>query len=334
MKLSVLLLIVSMSFGALKYEDPTATGAGNGTSAADAWTTLQAAIDGASANDSVLILGPNQISTSLDFDGANGVKFIGTDNWDIDTLHVRWYGNGLTDMVNTFTSTGITFQNILFDGSVGVSDDIFNASGADAQFINCICSGAPDAFMVNQAVNNRFYDCIFKGNNRDFQFWVLGIADRCIFSNATTYSIDMNGTDNSVFINSLWFGTKMAVKNIDDNVTFINCAFDGDSSASVADTGLHFASTCTNSKLIDVRLTNLNVGINGNSAEVTVKKAVIFNSLDKDTLACGLFKYVPDSLFKIDPDVTDGYVNRTAKNYNLLPTATGANDTLAFPLGY
>jgi hypothetical protein len=65
------------------YVDPAATGANDGTSWGDAWTTLQAAFDGAStAGDIVYCRGTETIATRIDVDTNSGtdvapIKFIG-----------------------------------------------------------------------------------------------------------------------------------------------------------------------------------------------------------------------------------------------------------------
>lgn len=68
------------------YVDPAATGAGDGTSWTDAFTTLQAAVDEATlaAGDSVYCRGTETLTAQVDFDGVDGtdedrISFIGCD---------------------------------------------------------------------------------------------------------------------------------------------------------------------------------------------------------------------------------------------------------------
>lgn len=333
--LLVLILVVFNTFATKVFYDSTKTGGSDdGSDADNAYLLFQSAIDNVGAGDSVIINSGIRMTASIDFDGANNAYFIGASASVIDTNRQRVYGTGLTDLVATFSSTGITIQNLWFD-SVGVADDYFNASGQNAYFINCLFRYCKDAVFVNTGIDGTFYDCIFDGNVRGFQFYANGTdCERCVFCNHTQYAIDWYNTDNGSLRNCLFYNNPVSVKTIDDNNCFFNVTVDGDSSASVADTGLIFVSTSSGCKIGDCKYTNLDVAINGADVQISFTgKSLVFNSEVADFVNNAGFHYMTDSTMTIDPDEHDGYVDRAANNYNSLSTATNVNDTIPFP-GY
>jgi len=129
------------------YVDPTATGSDDGSSQADAWTSLQRAIDGTggtqpTAGDTVLLRhtgSPNDETPSaeIDFDGNGGdttngyVSYIGVNSsWEEDgTRYVidgGSLGAGLSLAVGYDTVDRIFIANVEFNNA---KDNAWEASG-------------------------------------------------------------------------------------------------------------------------------------------------------------------------------------------------------------
>ena len=74
---------------ALRYVDPAAVGANNGTSWADAWTDFQDAVDNWAAGDTIYCRGTQILAAQIDVDGADGIatnpiKIIGMNASGVD----------------------------------------------------------------------------------------------------------------------------------------------------------------------------------------------------------------------------------------------------------
>lgn len=138
--------------------DPAASGANNGSSWTDAWTSLQSAADTAVAGDVVYCRGTQTLSAAIDFDTNSGdatsgyIKFIGCNSGgtndgtafvlngntaatnciafgDIDYIYIENFqchsatGDGVNGSANT--NSGIIFLNCIFNGNTGDGIDAY-----------------------------------------------------------------------------------------------------------------------------------------------------------------------------------------------------------------
>lgn len=129
------------------YVKSTATGAANGTSWTDAYTTIQAAVTAASTNDTIqiwaatytenLVFGATQNGKNITLVGGNG-----------GTVRLTASSGIVFSIATDYLSGTITCQAMTIDGSGTVTDQVKLAGTAQLVFTNCILGGASDAGRV------------------------------------------------------------------------------------------------------------------------------------------------------------------------------------------
>src|SRR5210317_267991 len=149
------------------YVDSAATGAADGSSEADAWTTIDTAMNNVVAGDKVWVKASGTYDENANIDTAgtinNWVVFEGYSTSTGDGGRPVWKnssGQALTDS-NTFNY--YVFKNFDFDGS---SSSAIACDGL-LYFYNCYFrnNGVHGAQMFN--INNVFVNCEFSGNSFD-----------------------------------------------------------------------------------------------------------------------------------------------------------------------
>jgi len=158
------------------YVDPAASGDNDGTTWANAWQTLQRAVDGTDgtqpiAGDTVYCRGTETLGVTCDFDGTEGteadgfIKYVGCAA-DGTVDGTRYAMDGDSTAVNCILLAGkdyIWWENFEFYGATGAGWDRTSANWAGHVFINCIShDNGGDGFDLYYGSNtpiNTFIRC-------------------------------------------------------------------------------------------------------------------------------------------------------------------------------
>lgn len=344
------------------YVDPTAVGADNGTTQANAWTTLQRAIDGAgvgatqpAAGDIVYCRagGGNDetLAAATDFDGNSGsastgyVKYIGVNSsWVADGTRYVLNGNSAATDCVTLTSNYIWFQNIEVKNATGDGFDLQVGGGDSAVFVNCYShTNGSDGWRAGTSVVKLiFINSIAYNNSND------GIetgASNALVLGFVSYQNGARGIfaygGGACYAYNKIFDNGNSSNNIDiagrDDALIINNVIDGTNQT--GETGINCSNTTDRTRIFFNRITNCATGIDAGGVSQLFGWNLFHNNT-ADTANAAFLEAIPyeatTDTNQYDPDADDGYNATGTFDYNLKASRTyngDGNDTIGLNVG-
>jgi len=183
---------------AIFYLNPQASGLNNGSNETDAWTSLQAAIDGdngvqPSPGDTVLMNGSEVVTTTINWDGASGtngsfISWIGVNSsWIEDGT--RYFLNGLDNSINIlriWAVDSISLKHLEIANTLGATSHgilVAAYAGADQWLIENLyihdCGGDGFSAPGNRGmIDSKYINCKFVGNG-GFGIRASGVIAYC-----------------------------------------------------------------------------------------------------------------------------------------------------------
>ncbi len=315
------------------------TGNNDGTDAANAWQTLQDAIDGSNgvapaAGEIVYCVGTDTLAAAIDMDGNSGtdadgpIRFIGCSDLTptIDgTRAVIDGGVAVANCIATWSVASIWFENFEFTGGTGTGVVLSAATADENEFINCIFhdAGAHGVDCDTGALHNIFTRCQFYSNAND------GFTNG---GNLTTFvfcSFYLNGDSgiDASFAGGWHLMGNLFLDNGDNDEAcelsgqaFVaHCVFDGADKAD-GGIGLNITNDYGNT-IIANRFTRLATGLDC-SSNVVFYGWNLFYDNTADTANLGGSLPIPldgtaNTNDTTDGDADAGYNDTTKKDYNL-----------------
>ena len=328
------------------YVDPDATGADNGTTKTDAWTSLQRAIDGTNgtqpgAGDIVECksagIGDDEVlSTSIIMDGTNGnqtngrVKFIGVNS--------SWVNDGTRYVINANSQT----NGFLGSGNYKHLEnfEIYNASGSGVDWTNANWygwfmrnlishdnSGSGFDTYYSSLPSNIFLECQAYNNTLSgYSKSYSGII--CIFCSSHDnggVGFDQSGGRSEL---GLWFGC-LSYDNNDDGFCTTTATI-GINLVSHGNTGVGYNQSNNIDLLIGSRLTsNSNYGVARNSGILELYHCYIGGNTTGDItgIVNKLLMQGSSTITESGTDTNQGYTSITdgSEDFNLRSDATQRN---------
>jgi len=222
----------------VRYVDPAATGADDGTSWTDAYETSQQAFDAVAAGDVVYCRGTETLSSPVDVDTNEGdatsglIKFIGC-NGSGDNDGTRFVMDGNSAAANCLNISAKDFylmENFEFKNSTSIGV-YFSSSSHSWIFNNCCVnnSGSYGLFIGGNGLRNVFIKCVSYNNSNDGFF--LGSSDRCFFCSShdnTQSGFQINQGSNSLLYSCLVYDNgNDGIEEVYYPSTILNCAVNG-----------------------------------------------------------------------------------------------------------
>jgi hypothetical protein len=330
-----LLVLFSVSFGATYYcHLGLATGDDNGTTSANAWRTLQKAVDGTNgtqptAGDMVLVYNQETTTANVDFDGPNGtraggyVKFVGVNSsWVNDGTRFKIAAGTGVERAIVGTSEYLWIENAeLCDADQW---GIFNL-GTGSMVIRCYIhdNGLDGIYITNTTVSvlncksssNGRHGIFYSTQNSYFEYDTLIQNANC----AIDFDDQTYQTVKNCIIHDNGNGYTQ-IRGVGNSSKIINNVIDGTDQTN--DTGLTFSATCFGAKVVGNRFTNMNLGIKG-VGTIGEMKYNYFDDNTTDTLVCAKLSdpgISSTNLFNLDVD--DGYTNVGAHNFSIKASRT------------
>jgi hypothetical protein len=332
------------------------TGNNDGTTAANAWQTLQAAIDGLNgtqpvAGDIIYCTGTDTLSTAIDMDGNSGSDAAGPIRWigcsdltpTIDgTRAVIDANSAVASCIVTWTSAQNWFENFEFTGATGTGVDLSTNTADENNFINCIFhnNGAHGVDCDTGANSVVFIRCKFYSNTNDgftngggtLTFFL------CAFYSNGDSGIDASFAGSWHILGCLFFDNGDNDENCEvAGATLVaHCVFDG--TGQTGETGLNYTNDYGNCAIMN-RFTNLATGLNCGSNVVFYGWNLFDNNTTDVSNAGGSLTIPQDGTAdtnQYDPDADDGYNNTATQDYNLKASRTfngDGTDTVGFNVG-
>jgi len=184
------------------YVDPAATGAADGSSWTDAWTTLQTAADTAVAGDTVYCRGTQTLAAAIDFDTNSGtdaagyIKFIGCNaSGENDGTYFVLDGNSTAANAIVYSVAMVWLENIKIQNCT--SHGINSSAFADYwNLINVWChsNGGYGLNSGNYARYWRMFRCAFTSNTTGGIYRLReGVLFACRFADQSYGLNDISG---------------------------------------------------------------------------------------------------------------------------------------------
>lgn len=320
------------------YVDPAATGSDNGTSWANAWTTLQKAVDGTGgtqpvAGDVVLCRGSETISAQIDFDGNSGdttsgvIRYVGVNSSGTNdgTRYVIDANSAGIVGVN-MNSNRISIENIeIKNATIGVNYGTYTGK-SNGHFVNIYvhdCTGSGFQAGSNTGYQNRYVKCFSESNSYGFNMGGTFIG--CIAKNCTNYGF-VNDFYNQFYAQyfqcaAISCGTGFRAKR--DDLKYFGCIAHGN-------TSYGFESTYSNGNAIysGCRATSNGTGFSLKGIELLagcympdtgqdLANTTKLSGIYSDTIVAGAST---NNFAGTDTD--GGYVDSSTGDFNLAETAS------------
>jgi len=252
------------------YVDSAATGANNGTSEADAWTTIDTAMNNVIAGDKVWVKasGNYNETATIDTAGSSGSEIIFEGYTSIPGDNGKVTIDGQSTRANCVIEGAVTasyyiFKNFIFTGATGRGVQI--AGGDQHTYMNCeFTNNGGEGILGDNSF--RFINCKFVINGgRGVQSGSSVVAIGCIFGSNTNDNVDSDSC--TLLYKNVCYGVSDFNQGFDVNGCFaaVGNTLDGEGSAS--STGL-LLSTDTDPIIIDNIIYDFNIAVNVTNSPV------------------------------------------------------------------
>jgi hypothetical protein len=331
----------------IHYVDPAATGANNGTSWTNAWTTLQTAADTATAGDTVYCRGTQNISAAIDFDTNSGtydggyIKFIGC-NASGNNDGTRFTLKRTSNTIDGIYANAVHFvwlENISVEDCTGTAGINCAAAYADYWALVNVRSHNNSGIGIRINAYGRYWHlsrCKCTSNGGDGVYRPLSAQFAfCEFSGNTGNGVSqsaINSYFNCIFRNNAGYGVDLYAGGL-----LANCVVDANTAG-----GVKVSHTLPVANLIGCRITNhTSSGKFGVDVTANVRCCLIgcYFGNNATDITAGRYDIVPingsTAHVVLGGSETDhGYVSPGSPNYDFNLDATKAADTrsIAVPL--
>lgn len=327
------------------YVDPAATGLQDGSSWANAWTSLQEAIDGGlsmsppAGGDLVLMRGEETPSATIDWDSTGGstssgvVTYRGVNASGVDD-GTRYKING-TNSRNTidWMTSWTNVENLEINGG---SSGFYKRSYSMKYYCNFLnihihdCSA--DGASIGSGGSNsfRWTRCIFDDNGSNGINGNSGTIIDCVFKGNGAYGVKIiGGSYGVVLVNCLMLNNDVGVwlaHYSSSHSYMFGCVVDGNTSHGVmlGSSGIH--------SVYNTRITangGSGIYVSGTGAHFACRCVMPASGQDRENGSANVL--VNTALIECDFAITDadaGYVDPSAGNFQLAATATNRNASL------
>lgn len=331
-------------------------GAGNndGTTAANAWRTMQAAIDGLNdvppaAGETVWCMGTDTLAAQIDMDGASGslaagyIKWVGCSSLDpivVDGTKAVLDGNAaVADILTAWSAARQWMENFEITNA---TDDGVASVGDACIFVNVSIHDNAGDGMLHTGNDAQYWRCqIFNNGSDGVQTVESGTRFICsaIYNNAE-HGINAAGNDTLLIYGCAYHdnGNNFNhVNDIDNRNIILNNVFDG--TDQTGEIGIEMSLESEYNIVAFNRFTNLVTGISADDG-LGVFGYNLFHNNTNDVLGMTVYQAIPmdadADTNEYDPDVDDGY-NDVAKNdFNLKASRTyngDGNDVIPMKIG-
>ncbi len=320
------------------------TGDNDGSSAANAWQTIQDAIDGnnssqPAAGETVYCKGTDTLSAQIDMDGTSGtvaggyVKWVGCSSLDpvtIDGTTVVLDGNdAVADVIGSWSSARQWLENFEITNA---TDDGVAAVGDACVFVNVSIHGNAGDGMLHTGNDAQYWRCQIYNNGSEGAQTVEGGTRfiNCAIYNNAEHGLNVKGND-TLFIYGCVFhdnGNNFNhAHDLDNRSIIINNVFDG--TDQTGDIGVELSTDNEYNLIALNRFTNLVTGISADDG-LGVFGYNLFHNNTNDVLGMGVYQAIPmdgdTDTNKYDPDADDGYNDASSNDFNLKASRTYNGD--------
>lgn len=304
-----------------RYVDPAATGANNGTSWTDAWTTIQTAADTAVKGDIVYCRGTEVLAASIDWDTNAGdadqwIQFVGCNaaGTEDGTPYKMDGNNAAVNAMNITVTNHLMFRNFHLYDCTGKG---LNSTASYNLFINIKSENHGNDAVGSSSFSELFFKCEFLGS----VYGSTGFGGSmvlCKVNNNTNYGILMKqNTTASYFIGCEFSGNGsygFGGNGLAQTTTMMHSVVDNNGADGIADVlgaaCLFFANRITNNTTNGMEAVannkcyeDWNFFLNNGSNIVNTSGGIVSGG---NTVTAG----------------TEGYVNQGGEDYTLTDNAT------------
>jgi hypothetical protein len=324
------------------YVDPAATGLQDGSSWANAWTSLQEAIDGGMSmsppadGDLVLMRGEETPSATIDWDSTGGsttggvVTYRGVNASGVDDgTRYKINGDSSRNTINWLTSW-TTVENLEINGG---NNGFYKQNYSMKYYCNFLniyihnCNADGVYQGTGGSSSFRWTRCRFEDNGGDGMEGGAGVVYQCVFKGNSGYGVKMiGGQYGIVLIDSLILNNDVGIWLSHYTYSFsyiLGCVVDGNAS-----TGIVLGPSGIQS-VYSTRITangGAGISVSGTAGHVICRCVMPGSGQDRENGAANVL--VNATLIECDFAITDtdaGYVDSSAGNFQLAATATNRN---------
>ena len=327
------------------YVDPAATGANDGSSWTDAWTTLQAAADAAVAGNPVYCRGTETLSAAVDFDTNSGdmdtngyIQFIGC-NSSGDEDGTRYVLDGNSAAANCIAWNGVNrvlLRN--FDLKNATGDGLGYTAVGKGVILDNVCAHNNGGYGINGysfAIALYFRCCAYSNSSMGF-YNIQAKALFCSSHDNGDLGFRPNYNIGGLIGCLAYDNSGDDYQYLDDSCLLLMCVGNGGSGS-----GVNPANAPTNAApiLIGNRFTNKvsgKYGIDFNSLAGYYGWNVLDSNVDNiaNSTLTMIAKYNGTDLNSLSPgDTNQGYTDLTdgGEDFNLRSDATLRRSAITIP---